>query len=130
MIENGDWVDLTEFDSIDEASRAGALLLESGIVAALGEDDTSPTMLSVLPDDVARACEILGVDEPATPVLPLDQPLPTEATRWRFPRERMALFVIGYIVVLVGLSVGVFFVVAWILGGFDSTEVPPVTVGR
>jgi hypothetical protein len=38
------------------------------------------------------------------------------------------VFIIGYLVVLVALSVAVFYVVVWLLGGYDSTEVPNVTV--
>jgi hypothetical protein len=131
MTVNGsyDWVRLTELESSDAASQAGALLLESGIVATVDDDvDGDGTVLSVLPDDVSRACEILGIDEPVAAPLPFDAPLPVEATRWRIPRERIGLFAVGYLVVLIAVSIAVFFVVAWILGGFDSTEVPNVTV--
>ena len=125
MIGNDDWVRITEFPSHEEASSAGASLLESGVVATL-DDEAGYVVLSVLPDDVSRACELLGVAEPAADVLPLDQPLPAERIKWRFPRERLGLFIVGYLVVLVALCVVIFFVVVWLLGGYESTEMPSV----
>ena len=126
MTGSGEWVRVSDFASRDEASRAGAMLLESGIVATLEEGDGT-TALAVLPDDVARACELLDVAPPQAAALPLDEPLSPEAVRWRLPRERLHWFVIGYVAVLVGVAAVVFLVVVWLLGGFDSTEMPNTT---
>jgi hypothetical protein len=122
---DSEWVRVIDFPSEAEASQAGARLLESGIVAVL-EDETGNTSLAVQPGDVVRACEVLGVAAPATaePVLPLDVPLSREEVRWRFPRERLGVFVAGYVAALLVLGVVVFFVVVWLLGGYDSAEIP------
>lgn len=127
MTGSGDWVRVHDFPSRDDASAAGARLLESGIVAML-EDGDDVTGLAVLPADVERACELLGVAVPETPLPSLDEPLPPDAGRWRLPREHLPWFVLGYLVVLVALGVIVFFVVAWLLGAFDSTELPNTTL--
>jgi hypothetical protein len=126
MTESG-WVQVIDFPSEAEASQAGAMLLESGIVA-LREDDSGVTSLAVQADDVERACELLGVAVPGPAVLPLEVPLGREQVRWRFPRERLGLFIIGYVVALAVLATGVFFLVVWLLGGYDSTEIPDLTV--
>lgn len=126
MTGSGDWVRVSDFPSRDDASRAGAMLLESGIVATL-EDGDGSTALAVLPADVERACELLDVAPPVAAPPPLDEPLSPEAVRWRIPRERLPWFVLGYVVVLLVVGGAVFVVVAWLLGGFDSTEVPNTT---
>jgi hypothetical protein len=125
-VRDDDWVSVTDFSTRDQAQRAGASLLESGIVATV-DDEAGLFVLSVMPDDVSRACELLGVPEPTPVALPLDEPLPVESTKWRLPRERLPLFIIGYLVVLVGMSAAIFFVVVWLLGGYDSTEMPTIT---
>jgi hypothetical protein len=124
--EHDGFVRVHELPTGDAARAAGASLLTSGVVSVIDEPaaDGGSFGLLVLPDDVPRACELLGVSEPVLgpALIPLDQPLPVETTKWRLPRDKLPIFALGYVLVIVLVCVAVFFTVVWLLGGYDNVD--------
>jgi hypothetical protein len=137
-VADAGFVWIIDYDDPDDARRAGATLLASGIVAevdVVGELHS----LSVMEDQVERGCELLGLPvpevSPTVPWEPSSSDQPAKRLRWRYPRERVPWLVAGYVLVVVLLTIGVFVAAVFVFGGDfggrtdprDVDELVPVT---